>query len=275
MDNENTNQETAEVEQRAAYIRSLVRPSVNGNKNGRKVWSIDLETFWVPFFTATTTSGDKVVSAEALGAPLRLAKDSDGSVKFSKSGKPVIKVVKEIADGVKLVRENMVANGMAYIKDVRQANPEGYKATVEAAQEAGARVHRGGTYVVMEGPLFSTRAESDLYRSWGASVIGMTALPEAKLAREAEICYATLACATDYDCWREGHESVTIEMVIANLTQNVATAKQILRKVIPNLPARRECGCAHALQNAIITRPDLIPPQVKKDLALLMGKYVR
>ncbi|MDP2952445.1 MAG: S-methyl-5'-thioadenosine phosphorylase, partial [Chloroflexota bacterium] len=99
----------------------------------------------------------------------------------------------------------------------------------EAAREAGARVHRGGTYVVMEGPLFSTRAESDLYRSWGASVIGMTALPEAKLAREAEICYATLACATDYDCWREGHESVTIEMVIANLTQNVATAKQILR----------------------------------------------
>ncbi len=141
MDNENTNQEqAAEAEQRAAYIRSLVRPSVSGNKNGRKVWSIDLETFWVPFFTATTTSGAKVVSSEALGAPLRLVKDTDGAVKFSKSGKPVIKVVKEIADGVKLVRENMVANGLAYIQDVRQTNPEGYKATTEAAQEAGSPI---------------------------------------------------------------------------------------------------------------------------------------
>jgi len=141
MDIGNTNQrEAAEVEQRAAYVRSLVRPSVNGKQNGRKVWSIDLETFWVPFFTATTTSGDKVVSGEALGAPLRLAKDSDGSVKFSKSGKPVIRVVKEIAEGVKLVRENLVANGLAYINDVRQANPEGFKAIVEAALEAGSPI---------------------------------------------------------------------------------------------------------------------------------------
>ncbi len=140
MDNENTNQDTAEVEARAAYIRSLVRPSVNGKQNGRKVWSIDLEAFWVPFFTATNTEGHTSLPAEALGAPLRLVKDSDGAVRFSKSGKPVIKVVKEIADGVKLVRENMVANGMAYIADVKRANPEGYKATVEAAEEAGAPI---------------------------------------------------------------------------------------------------------------------------------------
>ena len=139
MDNDNTNQETAtaEVEARAAYMRSLVRPSVNGNKSGRKAWSIDLETFWVPYFTAQNVSRNTFMSSEALGAPLRLAKDSDGSVKFSKSGKPVIKVVKEIADGVKLVRENFVANGMAFIADVKRDNPEGYKATVEAAQEAG------------------------------------------------------------------------------------------------------------------------------------------
>lgn len=145
----------------------------------------------------------------------------------------------------------------------------------EAAQETRARVHKGGTYLVMEGPLFSTKAESHLYRSWGASVIGMTALPEAKLAREAEMCYSTLACVTDYDCWHEAEESVTIEMVISNLLRNVATAKRILRTVVASIPERRECPCPTALQNAIITAPDRIPDQVRKDLSLLIGKYMR
>lgn len=143
------------------------------------------------------------------------------------------------------------------------------------AEGVGAKVHKGGTYVAMEGPLFSTRAESDLYRSWGASVIGMTALPEAKLAREAEICYAILACITDYDCWHPGHASVTIEMVIKNLLHNVATAKKVLRKVVPAIPERRDCACATALKDAIITAPDLIPASVKSELGLLIGKYVR
>ncbi|MBI2908109.1 MAG: S-methyl-5'-thioadenosine phosphorylase [Chloroflexi bacterium] len=143
------------------------------------------------------------------------------------------------------------------------------------ARETGATVHKGGAYVAMEGPAFSTRAESNLYRSWGASIIGMTALPEAKLAREAEICYGAVACATDYDCWHEGHESVTIEMVIANLLHNVAAAKKIVRAVAAELPGKRECECATALKNAIITAPDLIPGQVKKDLNLLIGKYVK
>ncbi|MEE8174855.1 MAG: S-methyl-5'-thioadenosine phosphorylase [Dehalococcoidia bacterium] len=144
----------------------------------------------------------------------------------------------------------------------------------DAAQGVGARVHRGGTYVVMEGPLFSTRAESHLYRSWGASVIGMTALPEAKLAREAEMCYATVACVTDYDCWHEEHESVTIDMVISNLTQNVDTAKRIITQAVIDIPLERECGCATALENAIITAPERIPRRMKEDLALLIGKYV-
>ncbi len=144
----------------------------------------------------------------------------------------------------------------------------------DAAQGVGARVHRGGTYVVMEGPLFSTRAESHLYRSWGASVIGMTALPEAKLAREAEMCYATVACVTDYDCWHEEHESVTIDMVISNLTQNVDIAKRIITQAVIDIPLERECGCATALENAIITAPERIPRRTKEDLALLIGKYV-
>ena len=127
---------------------------------------------------------------------------------------------------------------------------------------------------MMEGPLFSTKAESNLYRSWGASVIGMTALPEAKLAREAEICYATVACATDYDCWHEAEESVTIEMVIANLQQNVSRAKSIIRTAVSRIPQKRECGCAQALKDAIITAPDKISDNMKRELALLIGKYL-
>ncbi|MBI2846493.1 MAG: S-methyl-5'-thioadenosine phosphorylase [Chloroflexi bacterium] len=143
------------------------------------------------------------------------------------------------------------------------------------AKAVAPRVHKGGTYVVMEGPLFSTKAESHLYRSWGANVIGMTALPEAKLAREAEICYATLACVTDYDCWHEGHESVTVEMVIANLQKNVANSKKIIRSVVAALPEKRGCQCPRALENAIITARDRIPPKAKKDLSILIGKYVK
>lgn len=142
-------------------------------------------------------------------------------------------------------------------------------------QEVGARMHLGGTYVVMEGPLFSTRAESILYRSWGASVIGMTGLPEAKLCREAELCYATLACATDYDCWHESEESVSVEVIVANLLRNVATSQEIIRQAVVLAARSRPCGCGSSLANAIITAPGLIPAGVKRNLRLLIGKYVR
>ncbi len=145
----------------------------------------------------------------------------------------------------------------------------------QAALDMEARVHPEGTYIVMEGPLFSTKAESNLYRSWGASIIGMTALPEAKLAREAEICYATLACVTDYDTWHETEESVVIEEVIANLERSADTAKRIIRVAAARIPQRRECGCAQALKNAILTAPEKIPGQMKRDLAILIGKYIK
>ena len=145
----------------------------------------------------------------------------------------------------------------------------------QAALDVGANVHQDGIYIAMEGPLFSTRAESNLYRSWGASIIGMTALPEAKLAREAEICYATLACTTDYDTWHETEESVTIEMALANLERNADTAKRIIDIAAARIPQRRECGCAEALKDAIITAPEKIPERMKKDLDLLIGKYIK
>lgn len=138
----------------------------------------------------------------------------------------------------------------------------------------GARMHDGGTVIVMEGPQFSTRAESELYRSWGADVILMTALPESKLAREAEICYGMMAVVTDYDCWNELSETVSAEMVIDNLHKSLETAKKILRQAIINLPVKRDCACSHALENAIITNPALIPEKVKKDLKLIIGKYI-
>lgn len=144
----------------------------------------------------------------------------------------------------------------------------------QSATEAGVRVHRGGTWVVIEGPLFSTRAESELYRSWGASIIGMTALPEATLAREAEMCYSALACATDYDCWHPGHESVTIEMIISNLQRNVGAAKDIIRRVARRIKEKRKCDCSWALKNAIVTAPDKVPAHVRQELSLLIGKYL-
>ena len=144
----------------------------------------------------------------------------------------------------------------------------------DAARQAEARVHRGGTYVCMEGPQFSTLAESRLYRSWGMDIIGMTNLQEAKLAREAEICYATLALVTDYDCWHEGHDDVTVEMIIATLTQNAVTAQRVIANAVARLPVERSCECASALGSAIITRPELISLALKQDLAPLIGKYV-
>ena len=145
---------------------------------------------------------------------------------------------------------------------------------VHAAQDLGVNVHPGGTMVVMEGPAFSTRAESFMYRSWGADLIGMTALPEAKLAREAEICYATMAWVTDYDCWRQGGETVTVEMIIGNLLKNVAASKDLLRNLIPRLNGPRECPCATALKDAIITPQDRVSAELKRKLAPITGRYL-
>lgn len=152
------------------------------------------------------------------------------------------------------------------------------KLLLDSARELGdITVHEGGTYVCMEGPLFSTKAEAFAYRSWGMDIVGMTALPEAKLAREAELCYATIACATDYDCWRESEESVTVEMVIGNLSANVANAQRILSSVARKIPTDRSantCGCPNALETSIITDRSKIPASVKEKYSLLIGKYL-
>jgi 5'-methylthioadenosine phosphorylase len=145
----------------------------------------------------------------------------------------------------------------------------------EACRAVGATVHTGGTYVCMEGPQFSTLAESKLYRSWGMDIIGMTNLQEAKLAREAEICYATIALVTDYDCWHPDHDSVTVDMIVQNLVANAKTAQQVIAEAVARLPYERTCECANALQHAILTRPDAVPAKVKQDLAPIIRRYMK
>jgi 5'-methylthioadenosine phosphorylase len=145
----------------------------------------------------------------------------------------------------------------------------------DSAQAVGATVHRGGTYVNMEGPQFSTLAESRLYRSWGMDVIGMTNLQEAKLAREAEICYTTLALVTDYDCWHPDHDAVTVDLIVANLIQNAATARKTMAEAVSRIAGPRTCACKDALATAIITRPEHVPAQTKKELEPIIGRYVK
>jgi len=144
-----------------------------------------------------------------------------------------------------------------------------------ACKDVGVRCHTGGTYLCMEGPAFSTKAESNVYRSWGMDLIGMTSLPEAKLAREAEICYATLAMVTDYDCWHPEHDAVTVNLVLEYLAHNVENCQKILLKAIRSMPQERNCKCPSALAHAILTDRRRISPRAKKKLSLLVGKYIK
>jgi len=164
---------------------------------------------------------------------------------------------------------------VAHIAFAHPVCPDLSAVAADSAQAVGATVHRGGTYVNMEGPQFSTLAESTLYRAWGMDVIGMTNLQEAKLAREAEICYATLALVTDYDSWHPDHDSVTVDLIVANLMQNAATAQKTIAEAVGRVGSVRACACKDALATAIITRPEHVPEQTKKELAIIIGKYIK
>ncbi|WP_447977582.1 S-methyl-5'-thioadenosine phosphorylase [Candidatus Nitrospira bockiana] len=148
------------------------------------------------------------------------------------------------------------------------------RALSDAAHAVGASVHERGSYVCIEGPQFSTKAESLLYRQWGVDVIGMTNMPEAKLAREAELCYATMALVTDYDCWHESEEAVTVDMILAILHKNVEAAKRVIRGAIAVAREPRDCGCGSALKQAVVTAPEAIPPRTRAKLELLIGRYL-
>jgi 5'-methylthioadenosine phosphorylase len=167
-------------------------------------------------------------------------------------------------------------NGLvAHIAFADPVCPELTQLIYRSAKETGAAVHRGGTLVCIDGPAFSTRAESRVYRQWGLDIIGMTSLQEAKLAREAEICYAAMALVTDFDCWHAEECEVNVETVIQNLNKNISIAKRVIQMVVPGIARRRECLCAEALKDAIMTEPQVIPPQTRERLELLVGKYLK
>ena len=216
-----------------------------------------------------------IYALKSLGVEYIIAVSTVGSLK--EKIKPMdIVIPDQIIDRTFLRPDTFFGNGIVgHVAFADPYCPHLSDVLYDAAHHSGVRVHDGGTCIVMEGPQFSTRAESELYRSWGADVILMTALPEAKLAREAELCYGMMAIVTDYDCWNELSETVSTEMVISNLKKSIETAKKILRHAIANLPAKRECVCGHALENAIITAHEFIPDKAKKDLKLIIGKYIK
>ncbi len=218
-----------------------------------------------------------VWAMKAVGVTHLLSFSAVGSLREALAPRDVV-IPDQILDRTKGIRPATFFGGgmVVHISFAAPYCPELRRVMVEAAAEGGATVHDGGTMVVMEGPQFSTRAESNFYRQIGGDLIGMTALPEAKLAREAEMHYCTVATVTDYDCWRDAEESVTVDMVVANLLANVDTSKAILRAALPRIVALPQlCPCDSALADALITQRDAIPPERVGELELLVGKYLR
>jgi 5'-methylthioadenosine phosphorylase len=206
----------------------------------------------------------RIISVSAVGSMKEAIKPGD------------IVIPDQFYDHTKHRRSTFFGNGV--VAHVGMADPvcgSLCEVLAQAGDRAGATVHRGGTYLCMEGPQFSTRAESLIYRTWNADVIGMTNATEAKLAREAELCYSTIALATDYDCWHHSEEAVTVEAVLEVMKHNIETSRAMIREAVQMLPEARSCGCGESLRNTIMTPEKLIPARTKKDLAPIIGKYMK
>ena len=210
-----------------------------------------------------------------LGVEVVLSVSAVGSMKENIPPGDVV-IIDQFIDRTKGIRKHTFFEGgcVAHVSLAHPICPELAKIAYEATQKVTQRVHRTGTYLCMEGPQFSTKAESLLYRSWNVDVIGMTNVPECKLAREAQLCYVTLAFSTDFDCWKEGEEAVSADKVLATIKKNVDTAKKIIKEVFFLIPKKRNCSCEQALKNAIVTDLTKIPLPLKENLKLLTGKYV-
>jgi 5'-methylthioadenosine phosphorylase len=215
-----------------------------------------------------------IYALKALGVERIIAINSCGS--FKEELRPGHLVVPDqIIDRTRRRVDTFFGEGIvAHIQFADPFCPVLSQVVYDSAHEAGANVHQGGTFIAMEGPAFSTRAESRLDRAWGADVIGMTVLPEARLAREAEICYTSIACVTDYDSWHETRETVTVEAILTTMRNNIDLAKKTIRLAAGRLPKTRDCPCATALGPAIVTYLSLVPAARKKKLDLLLGKYL-
>lgn len=207
---------------------------------------------------------ERIISVSAVGSMREEIKPGD------------IVIPDQFYDHTKHRRSTFFGNGVvAHVGMADPLCPELGKVLIESGTRAGATVHQGGTYLCMEGPQFSTRAESMTYRQWNVDVIGMTNATESKLAREAEICYSTIALATDYDCWHHSEEAVTVEAVLEVMRHNIETSKAMIRQAVGMLPETRACGCGESLRNTIMTPAKLVPARTRKDLAPIIGKYLK
>jgi 5'-methylthioadenosine phosphorylase len=215
-----------------------------------------------------------IYAMKSLGVEHIIAVNSAGS--FKEEIKPgTLMIPDQVIDCTKGRISTFFSEGIvAHVSLAEPFCPELSEVLYRAALDVGASVHKNGTFIAMEGPAFSTKAESNLYRSWDADIIGMTVLPEAKLAREAEICYASIVCVTDYDCWMERTKAVDVETILNYMQKNIDMAKAIIRRAVPRVSQARRCGCVEALKSAIVTAPELIPPEQKERLKLIIGKYV-
>jgi len=249
---------------------------VVGNLEGRRVAFLARHARGHRLLPSELNFQANVFALKRLGVDAVLSVSAVGSLKEKYAPLHMV-VPDQLLDRTSQRRSTFFGRGLvAHVAFARPFCPVLSETLAAACDTAGAKVHRGGTYVCIEGPQFSTRAESELYRSWGMDLVGMTNLQEAKLAREAELCYATLAMVTDYDCWHPDHDSVTAEQIIANLVRNAATAKAVLRAALKALPPRpRACECATALKQALVTPPELVPDALKKELQPIIGKYMK
>jgi len=250
-------------------------PYVVGTLRGRRVAFLARHGVGHRILPSELNFRANIYGFKVLGVERILSASAVGSLK--EEYKPLdILVPDQFFDRTKGRISTFFGRGLvAHIAFAHPVCPDLSTIAADAAEAVGAKVHRGGTYVNMEGPQFSTLAESRLYRSWGMDVIGMTNLQEAKLAREAELCYATLALVTDYDCWHPDHDSVTVDLIIGHLLQNAATAQKTIAEAVGRLGDARTCACKDALATAIITQAPLVPEQTKKELAPIIGKYMK
>jgi len=216
-----------------------------------------------------------IYALKALGVEFIISSNSCGS--FKEELKPGhLLVPDQVIDRTRQRISTFFGEGIvAHIQFADPFCPVLSQIVYRSAREAGATVHQGGTFIAMEGPAFSTRAESRLYKAWGADVLGMTVLPEAKLAREAEICYASIACITDYDSWHETNETVTVEAILTTMRNNIDFARKTIKLAAGRLPGKRECACASALGPALVTDLSRVSKEQKKKLDLLIGKYIK
>lgn len=248
-------------------------PYVTGTLNGRRVAFLARHGIGHRILPSELNFRANIFGFKTLGVEWILSASAVGSLKEEYAPLDLL-LPDQFFDRTKGRVSTFFGRGLAaHIAFAHPICPHLQEIAHASAVQAGARVHRHGTYVCMEGPQFSTKAESNLYRSWGMDVIGMTNLQEAKLAREAEICYVTIALITDYDCWHPDHDSVTVDMVIRNLQQNAVTAQRVITNAVARLPIERTCECSRALASAIITRPDAVPDETRATLWPLISRY--